>query len=90
MRKLNPSDIHLGSAGEVSVSSEYWASLSSQDDIRPLSTNGICDNTSNCSGSTNTRTCQNVSACDNASNTRTCYVVEVPPLSSRSEGASRG
>ncbi len=80
MKRLTPSQIRLGSSGEVEVDSEYWASIQTESEITPLSTNGICDNTSNCSGSTNTNTCQNVSICDDASNKRTCYVVQIPIL----------
>ena len=80
MKRLKPSEIRLGPSGEVEVTSPYWSSLQAETNATPLSTNGICDNTSNCSGSTNKTTCQNVSVCDDASNSKTCYVVEIPPL----------
>lgn len=73
MRRLNPNDITLAPDGSVEVHDEDWGRVTSGAMNRPLSSNGICENTSNCNGSTNTRMCSNYTRCDKSKNT-TCPI----------------
>lgn len=71
MQTLDPKDISLSPTGDVSVSSDYWASRQANAGVRPTSMNDGCNNMSNCSGSTNGG-CGNVNYCSGSINRGGC------------------
>lgn len=76
MQPLKPGDISLAANGAVQVGSPYWDRQVKKgkpgDFVAQASTNGTCENTSDCRGSTNT-TCNNYTVCTNAKN-KTCVI----------------
>lgn len=75
MHPIDPRDITLGPDGRVELADDAWSHELKAGVNYPLSTNGICENTSNCNGSTNTTTCNNYTRCEKSKNT-TCPVTE--------------
>lgn len=72
MKSLKSTQIRLSPSGEVEIASAYWSDKRSNLEIGTLSSNGVCDNTSKCSNTTNTSSCQNYDNCTGSSNKSRC------------------
>ena len=81
MKPLIPSQIRIGVDGRVGVENPFWRrEVAKAKPIQTLVTNGSCQNTGNCTNSTNTNICDNYQNCGGSKN-GTCWInEETPPV----------
>lgn len=82
MIPLQAGQISLSNDGSVRISSPYWRERLGENlpEASFGSSNGVCDNVSDCTNSTNTSSCLNYDRCDGSVNKNSCMLDSDGPV----------